>query len=153
MQAHFIRTGAAALLAATMGLAHAQSTTASPGSPPGTIVAPGVTATPGAPPSTLPGVAGTSGSTNPASPSARGGYGTTSPLPGASDAVSPNAGSLSGSVEERNRSRGDTLGAPMGNGTTNNAERYPGVTIPSPSSGTGGSLSTSPGTSPSGGTR
>ncbi|MFY9478796.1 MAG: hypothetical protein WAQ08_14220 [Aquabacterium sp.] len=109
MTRKLIPAAVVAALTAASGLAHAQST------PPGVIVAPGVAVTPGgmptAPtpvvPGAIPRVNVVPGTNDRAA----------SPLPSASNAVSPQAGSLSGSVEDRNRSQGDRLGTPYGNGS------------------------------------
>lgn len=101
------RIGITAALTAAMGLAHAQLTSSPPGtgstgtvSPSGVLTAPGSVVTPGSP--TIPA---------PSVPSA------TTPLPGASGPTSPDAGSLSGTVDQRNRPNTDTFGSPSGNGS------------------------------------
>lgn len=116
MTRKLIPAAVVAALTVASGLAHAQSTPPGTlGSPPGVIVAPGVSVTPGGTPTAptpvvpgaIPRVNATPGTSDRAA----------SPLPSASDAVSPRAGSLSGSVEDRNRSQGDRLGTPYGNGS------------------------------------
>ena len=116
MTRKLIPAAVVAALTVASGLAHAQSTPPGTlGSPPGVIVAPGVAVTPGGTPTAptpvvpgaIPRVNATPGTSDRAA----------SPLPSASDAVSPRAGSLSGSVEDRNRSQGDRLGTPYGNGS------------------------------------
>jgi|GEM_PF-5852327 hypothetical protein len=116
MTRQLIPSALMATLTAAGGLAHAQTTPpGTAGSPPGVIVAPGVTVTPGGTPSVpVPVVPPATPRTGTApGPVDR----ATSPMPSASDALSPRAGSLSGSVEERNRQQGDRRGTPYGNGT------------------------------------
>lgn len=123
---------AAALTAAS--LAHAQSNLpGTPGSPPGVIVAPGVSVNPGGTPAPI--VPGGTPRVEPV-PGSR--DRAVSTLPSASGAVSPQAGSLSGSVEKRNRSSGDRLGTPYGNGNLPRGGTY-GPSSTGTTSGTGSS--------------
>lgn len=126
MKTTLIRTGLVAAFLASSGLTQAQTSPSpsptaptspmAPVAPPGVPVAPGVTLPPGGTVTPTPGaVPGVSGS---GLPSSRPRDRALSPLPGASDAASsPQAGSLSSSVQDRNRPRGDTLGTPIGNGS------------------------------------
>lgn len=106
MKTTLVHLGIVTALSAAMGLAQAQ-TSPSPSdagrtgtvSPSGTISSPGSIVTPGSPTIPAPNV-----------PKA------VTPRQGASSPTTPDAGSLSGTVDQRNRPTGDTLGSSTGNG-------------------------------------
>lgn len=123
MKTTLAHLGIVTAISAAMGLAQAQTSPAPADtgrtgtvSPSGTISSPGSIVTPGSP--TIPA---------PSVPSA------VKPLPSASSPTTPDAGSLSGTVDQRNRPTGDTRGSPTGNGSIYS----PGTTGSSAGSGLG----------------